>query len=216
MPPANKNNGGQGDYMDPTQFPNEAPAGIQVAYVQTGGTLFQVTGTAAVVGQAYSLDVWVGTQNNVGPAGTFSIGLFSGNTAIATFAGLSTVNLYNEIKITGVATTTGNIGISLSAISNQTLFDDVKVMAVPEPSSLALGLLAAGTCGIFVRCRRKGVRPPPKVALVWSERNIQPPCPLALIQGRGGLFLLWKRRINFDHLDTTRVFGSTWVKDLQG
>ena len=159
--PASANNGGNGNFMDITQFPSGAPDGIQVAFVQGGSILSQVTSTAAVVGRSYTLDVWAGTQNNFGSSSPFSVGLYDGGTAIASFSGIGPYGSYQEVVITGVGRGLGNLEVRLTAV-RQTLFDSARltdngVVPVPEPSTLALGFLgAAGTLGV-VRRRRKAV-----------------------------------------------------------
>jgi hypothetical protein len=158
--PLNAFNGGSGNYMDPSQFPptQGAPDQNQVAFV-TGGSLSQITSTPSIAGDVYTLNVWAGTQNNIGAASTFSVGLFENNIQFASFSGTAPINTYEPISISGVAPAGGgNIEIRLASTSHQTLFDDVRLSA-PEPASIVLaglGAISLISCGLNRRATRKG------------------------------------------------------------
>jgi hypothetical protein len=131
-------NGGAGNFMDPSQFPGQgAPNQNQVAYILTG-TLSQDTGTAAVAGQEYTLDLWAGHQNNSGSSTAIVVNLLEGSTTFATFSGDVPVDTYMPVSITGTAAGLGNLTIELQSPSGQNLFDDIRLTAVPEPAGVAL------------------------------------------------------------------------------
>jgi hypothetical protein len=156
--PNNTFNGGNGNYVDPAKWPNGAPDGIQVAYVV--GTLAQGTPTAALAGVSYTLDVYVGFQNNIGGASLYNVSLLEGTTLIASSSGTAPFNEYQLVSVTGTAKGLGDLTIELSGVFNpltgnsQTLFDDVQLSSVPEPSTLVMSSIMFGMLGVVWTCKR--------------------------------------------------------------
>jgi hypothetical protein len=152
--PANINNGGNGDYMSTGQFPNAAPDGKQVAYET--GSILQDTGVPGYLGVAYNLNVWAGTQTNIPGNSAFTISLLQGTTTIASFSGNAPNGVYQDYSITGTGLGfgAGNLKVQLTGI-DQTLFDDVRLTAVPEPGALSMCLVTLATMGVLAFLNKK-------------------------------------------------------------
>jgi hypothetical protein len=141
---------------------NSVPDGVQVAYILGSGSISQDLGVAALLGQSYQLDVYVGTQINFTGA-NYTIQLLDGVLVIGSQSGvLPTASTFGNVSVTGLGTGAGNLGVRLIANGQQPLFDNVRVQsadlapdvsAVPEPATL--GTLALGLGALARRKRRR-------------------------------------------------------------
>lgn len=152
--------------------------GNQVAFVFPfpGMSLSQETSNAFAAGQTYSLQVALRGGGALTPGTQFRIGLYYldganrvtvGSTSIsATEAFVTTSQLLEFSATTPLVQSTDswagrNIGIELAALSQNGApgiayweLDNVRLSAVPEPGTVALGLAGAAALGLSLRRRR--------------------------------------------------------------
>ena len=138
-------------------YDEPVPDGVQVAWGNEGGTIFQRLSATLQSNTKYTLGVYVGQRNRSGFVG-YNIELLAGNTVIASNNSItpapgtfSLVNVHytssNNDRLIGQS-----LGIRLSSFGIQTNFDNVtlEATAVPEPLTI-LGAVTAIGFGTMIK-----------------------------------------------------------------
>jgi len=161
---------GQGGVFQPIAGGTEVvavPDGLQVGWLYSGGSFFQDLGVLVNTSSSYQLDLFVGTQlDNPAPGVGYRIDLVAGGalgTVVAEATGtLPSMSGFVPVSISGNGSGSGDLGILITATAGQPLFDNIRVQVspgsqdvrpLPEPSTLVIWSLVAGTFG-FVQPRR--------------------------------------------------------------
>jgi hypothetical protein len=161
-PPTGWSGGGA---FNPTtaNFPGEAPEGQNTGY-SNGSAISQTLSIVLAANTTYALTVLVGDRLDTAFPG-YHVQLLAGSTILSECATCVTP-LNGSFALVTVTYTTGAsdplIGQALSIVLDsdglQTNFDDVRLDAVPEPSSLALLSSSFGAMAVaWSRRRRKSV-----------------------------------------------------------
>jgi hypothetical protein len=125
------------------------PDGSQVGYINGLATVSQTLGVDLTPNTTYDLSIWVGGRTDnpfLNPGSAYSISLLGGANI------LSSVNPivpptggWTELSTTyttGPSVTPATpLGIAITSIGSQLDFDDVKVTAVPEPTTIISGAM---------------------------------------------------------------------------
>ena len=127
------------------------------------GELWQTVVTD--IGQLYSFSIWARSFSAVNSPGTqnFSAvlrdGMGTGGAALSTVTSAGTLSAtWQEFTVTFTASSASttihlsDISTAGTSDSNDVVLDDVSIVAIPEPGSLSLALVACG--GLLLRRRR--------------------------------------------------------------
>jgi hypothetical protein len=137
-----------------------APAdGKQAIYVN-GNDIYQDVG-ALLPNLKYTLTVAAGNQPGFGPGSTGTIELVNGTTPAGTLLNSTTISTqpvssFADFSVTFITgpSVSGDLTIVLAKASgNQMDYDNVRLTATPEPSSIILGGL--GAVGLLLAVRRR-------------------------------------------------------------
>ena len=125
----------------------------------SGDTANQDLGVAFLADTVYTLTIAIGnrTSDTNNPTGTARFGLTADGVEVGTFTEATspggTFLDSTYVFATGAVAPTGNVGIRLQGVNGRGLFDNVRLDAVPEPST-ALCALIGGSLLLGRRRRR--------------------------------------------------------------
>ena len=139
-------------------YDEPVPDGVQVAWGNEGGTIFQRLSATLQSNTKYTLGVYVGQRNRSGFVG-YNIELLAGNTVIASNNSITPAP--GTFSLVNVHYTSSDndpligqsLGIRLSSFGIQTNFDNVtlEATAVPEPLTILGAVTAIGFGTMFKR-----------------------------------------------------------------